>query len=375
MVRALLLLLTLLVTSASAIAVDIPVGADPQALAEKLNPDIFALNPDGSAQYPMINAFTANSASDIARDVADNNWFNLLVYLPFLIAPQVLLIIVIFRFKDRGDGRKPATFMTNHKLEAIWTIIPILALLVVSVPVVKVLYKMELSPSNIDTNDPMQATVIKVTGHQFWWEYDYKGENAIDFGHDIVSNQEPVILVLDRPVLLNFTSTDVNHAWWVPAFAIKKSAIPDRFTNAWFTPKRLGVYKGNCAELCGEGHGIMFISALIVTPAEFDLWRLMQKNRADVDDVWSILQPLDDTPPASDAQLKVAVAKFFAKDQSPGRRFALRYWIDTNYQALHRCPSYPDRKSELDAHEAERKAKIDTLVADFKAPDAPLARQ
>jgi len=375
MVRTFFILLALIVGTRSAMAVDIPADASPQAYAEKFNPDIFALNDDGSPKFPMIHAFGADAASDIAHDVSQNNTFNLLVFLPFLIAPQVLLLIVIFKFRDRGDGRKPATFMTNHKLETIWTLVPCLALIVVAVPVVRVLYNMELSPQSVDTNDTSQATVIKVTGHQFWWEYEYKGETAIDFGHDIVANQEPCMLVLGRPAVFTFTSGDVTHAWWVPAFAIKKSAIRGRGTNAWFTPTRLGVYKGSCAELCGEGHGIMFISAMIVTPSDYELWKTMARHRADTDEVWGLLQPLDGSDPAPDDKLHAAVDKYFATDQSPGRRFALRYWIATNYQALHRCPSYPGRKDELDAHEAERKAKIESLVAALKTSGPPVARQ
>ncbi len=344
---------------------------EPQALAEKLNPDLMALNPDGTPKYPMRNAF-GSPGSDISEQVAANNWFNLLVYMPFLIAPQILLVIVIFRFRERGDGRKPATFMTNHKLEFIWTAIPILALVVVSVPVGKLLYHMELAPANIDTNDPDKATVITITGHQFAWDYEYQAEK-IKVGVDIRQGQEPMIMVKDRPVLLNITSTDVNHAWWLPAMGVKKSAIRGRFTNCWFTPTVLGEYKGNCVELCGQGHGTMFITGLVVSPAEFEQWKILQRDRLDAQAVWDILQPAGDAQPASDADLKAAVAKYLGGHPSDERRYALRYWVAANYLALHRCWGYQAMADDLAKHEDERKKDVDTLVASIAASTSAMA--
>jgi cytochrome c oxidase subunit 2 len=373
MVRLLLVLLALWSFAGIAGAADAAAPAgDVDSYVAKFNPDTFKLNADGTPVYPMKNAFST-PASDIASDVADNNWFNLFVYLPFLIAPQVLLLIVIFRFRDRGDGRKPATFMTNHKLEALWTVIPILALIIVSVPVAKVLYKMELPPEQVDTNDPKQATILKITGHQFWWEYEYKAE-GIDIGHDAASNQEPLVIVKDRVAVLNITSGDVNHAWWVPAFGVKKDAIRGRYTNTWFTPRELGVFKGNCAELCGEGHGVMFISSVVVTPDEFEVWKSLQRHRADTDKVWMQLQPGGGAV-ADEAKLKTAIDKYFEKDRSDARRFALRYWVAANYQALHRSLNFPGMADDLKAHESERRAKIETLVSTIGTDAAPVARE
>ncbi len=366
--RLLLILLLALAVGEKATAADFTANADPASYAEKFNPDIFALDKDGEPLYPMKNAF-GRPYSDIADKVAVNNWFNLLVYLPFLVLPQVLLVLIIFRFKDRGDGRKPATFMTNHKLEALWTVIPILALIVVSVPVAKVLYRMELAPEEINSNDPNQATDITITGHQFYWEYSYKMEN-ISLGLGLRQAQDPMVVVKDRAVLLNITSGDVNHAWWVPAFAVKKTAIRGRFTNCWFTPTETGVFKGDCAELCGEGHGRMFISALVVTPGDFEIWKRVQHDHADTAGVWDVLQPSDESSCGSDDQLKAAVAKYLGKDDCSQRRFSLRYWVAADYIALHRCWTYSTMADELAKHEAERKAKIDRLLADMPMPSA-----
>lgn len=377
MARLLLLALLLLCTrtAVAADSTDPTIGADPQKYADLFNPDFLGLDSEGKPLYPMRNTF-ASPASNISHEVMVNNWFNLLVYLPFLVAPQVLLVIVIFRFKDRGDGRKPATFLTNHKLEAVWTIIPILALLVVSVPVAKVLYHMELVPAEVDTNDPTKAELIIVTGKQYAWGYKYEHEGiTIDGLNPISQAQDPVVLVKGRVASLSITSEDVNHSWWVPAFGVKKSAIRGRYTNTWFTPTEEGVFKGSCAELCGEGHGKMFINSVVVTPQQFEIWKVVQRAKADAGDVWDLLQPASDTQPASDAQLQAAVEKYLKADPSPARRFALRYWVDANYLALHRSWMYPTFADDLRAHEAERKARIDTLVAMVGTPAPAVARQ
>ncbi|MBA3708868.1 MAG: cytochrome c oxidase subunit II [Planctomycetes bacterium] len=335
-------------------------AADVDTYVEKFNPDIFALDADQHPVYAQKNAFSS-PASDIARDVADNNWFNLLVFLPFLILPQVLLLVVIFKFRDRGDGRKPATFMTNHKLELAWTAIPCLALVIVSVPVWTLLYKMELPPANIDTNNPNQATIVKVTGKQFSWMYEYKHEN-ISIGSDAASMQEPLILVHGRAVLLNFTSIDVNHAWWVPAFGVKKDSFKGRFTNTWFTPTVSGVFKGQCAELCGQGHGIMFVSAVVVEPAEFEVYKKLQKHRADTFKIWSLIQQ-EPGVTASDADMQTAIAKYFEKDASEERRFALRYWIASNFTSLRRKPQDQVLHNDINSTYMSKRDRLEHLIA------------
>jgi cytochrome c oxidase subunit II len=337
---------------------------------EKFNPDIFQLDSEGRPVHVMKNAFSS-PASDIAEDVASNNWLNLIVYMPFLILPQILLLVVIFRFRDRGDGRKPATFMTNHKLELAWTAIPCLALVIVSVPVWELLYKMELPPENVDTNNPNQATIIKVIGKQFAWEYEYKHEN-ISVGSDAAGLQEPLVLVRGRTTLLNITSNDVNHAWWVPAYGVKKDAFKGRYTNTWFTPTTLGVFKGNCAELCGPGHGIMFISSVVVEPAEFEVYKTLQRHRADTFKVWNLLQQ-GPGGTASDADLQAAVGKYFEKDASEERRFALRFWIASNFSSLLRKPQDQALHEDVMKTFRSKRDQLERLLA-MAAPAAkPIA--
>ncbi|MBA2480884.1 MAG: cytochrome c oxidase subunit II [Planctomycetes bacterium] len=356
-----------LATAGTSVAAD---TAEVDRYVERFNPDIFQLDENGKPVHEMKNAFSS-PASDIAQDVATNNWFNLFVFMPFLILPQILLLVVIFKFRDRGDGRKPATFMTNHKLELAWTAIPCLALVIVSVPVWELLYKMELPPTQVDTNNPDQATIVKVTGRQFAWDYEYKHEN-ISIGTDAAGLQEPLVLVLGRTTLLNITSNDVNHAWWVPAYGVKKDAFKGRYTNTWFTPTVAGVFKGNCAELCGPGHGIMFISSVVVTADEFDVYKSLQRHRADTFKIWNQLQRgAGET--ASDADLKALVTKYFEKDASDGRRFALRYWIAANFASLRRKPQDRALHDDVIRTFQSKRDQLEQLIATVLSSPKPVA--
>lgn len=290
-------------------------------LVATFNPDLHGTG--GKPTIPMTSTWTA-PASDIASEVLDNFWFSFLVFLPFLILPQVLLLYAMLKFRDRGDGRPSATFMHNTKLENLWTAIPILALAIVAVPVYPLLYKMELPPENAE-----QALNITVRGKSFAWEYDYKRE-GVEVSQDLVSaQQEPVVLIKDVPVVLAITSNDVNHAWWVPAFGVKKDAIFGRYNNTWFTPKQTGAFKGQCAELCGEGHGVMIISAVVVERPEFDAWVALQRFRNPALKVWNAAIEWEQGEP--DEALRKAVADYRTRVGAGGMAdYALNYWMAYN---------------------------------------------
>ncbi|MCK6487867.1 MAG: cytochrome c oxidase subunit II [Planctomycetes bacterium] len=333
--------------AAAAAAPQIPVDEAVQLF----HPDIFATGLNRRPTHGMSDSFTT-PASDIAREVSDNALFNLLVFLPFLILPQVLLIYVIVKFRDRGDGRKAATFVGNHTLEIVWTAIPVLALVAVSVPAWKLLWKMELPPP-----DQAKALVVEVRGKQYAWDYRYQRE-GIDIGQDGAGSQEPLVLEKDRVTVLNITSNDVNHAWWVPAFGVKKDAIIGRYTNTWFTPDTLGVFKGQCAELCGQGHGIMWISAVVVTPEQFSLWRDLQGRRNAALKVWNALKP-----GAAEAELGQALATALAKDASPAARWALRFWIAYHFEAAARRPASGTTAEQVRDQAKAARARLDAALA------------
>lgn len=354
---------------------------------ELFNPNIYSLDASGKHPTHVTRSPFIDPASDIAREVASATWISSLIFLPFLVLPLLLLLYVIFKFRDTGDGRKPATFTGNHTLEIVWTVIPCVALVAVSIPTWFILDHMEAPPMH--AKDRM---AVRVVGKQFAWDYQYLGmykdpkadeKQPIAVGQ-FLGIQEPLVLAKGRTVELHMTSDDVNHAWWIPPFGVKKDCIKGRDTYAWFTPDTLGFFKGQCAELCGDGHGIMIITAAVVEKPDFERWLALQRVKDDTLKVWTAIQP----PPGTeldDKALREAVAGFLAKGRSPERQYGLRYWIACNYATLQRVP--PPKgvalaeifgavktggATEIAAAIAARRAKIDTLIKEL-ATVAPSA--
>jgi cytochrome c oxidase subunit II len=327
----------------------------------KFNPNLYA----GAEAAPMESTFTA-PGSNIAHEVNDYFWFSMIVFLPFLVLPQILLLYVIFKFRQRkNDGRKASTWVHNTKLEIAWTLIPVVALIIVGIPAFPLLYRMELAPENIDGG----ALQINVTGRQFAWDYEYKHE-GVKIGQDLVSSQqESLVLPVGRTVALGITSNDVNHAWWIPAFGVKKDAIMGRFNSCWFTPDRVGFFKGQCAELCGQSHGKMVIGAAIVEESYYAKWLVFQANRNPAQKVWDALVAW--TPGSDDKALRETIAGYRTKtggtadaDQS------LRYWVAYNGESYTRkdpgglkdSPEFAEWQANQ-SNFAARKAKVGEILA------------
>ncbi len=334
-----LLALFALVLAAPASEVAVPPADTVDVYVQRFNPDFLALDGrkavTGVEHTPIFDLTPDNAATDVAKDVAHNTWFSVLVFLPFLILPQVLLLVVIFRFRDRGDGRKPATFTHHLKLEIIWTAIPVLALVVVGVPAWTLLTKMDNPPlSNEARQDPKQCTVISVYGRQFFWEYRYNHEGS-EIGLDAAQLQEPLILAKGRVAELHLTSKDVNHAWWIPAFAVKKDCIAGRSTFTWFRPVKTGAFKGQCVELCGRDHGLMVIYCVVVEEQDYELYHALHAYRGDATKVVNALRPVDGSAP-SEATVSAAVATYLAKHDDRLGRFAARFWLASTLASLER---------------------------------------
>lgn len=361
-----LLLLLFSIVLGAAESVPSPDPAQVDRYVALFNQDLYALDAKRKVVTPITGAFDA-PATDIAREVASGTWFSFLVFLPFLVLPQVLLIFIIFKFRKKDDGRAPATFMGNHKLEIIWTAIPCLALIIVGIPMFDLLYKMEAPPA-----DQRRDMVVEVRGKAFAWDYKYqrlggdlptRREEQYEVGQDVVGMQEPLVLVKDRRVILNLTANDVNHAWWIPAFGVKKDAIKGRYTNVWFTPERNGFFKGQCAELCGQGHGVMLISALVVDEPDFAVWSQAQRHRGDSVRVWSAIGGDEVDAKALDE----AVAAYLAKGGSAQRLFALRYWVAANFVARSRRPGTLSGQQVRDLA-GSRRALLENLITRHAGP-------
>jgi cytochrome c oxidase subunit II len=367
----------------------VPVTVDPvDREVELFNPNIYSLDAHTHEPKYVTKSAFLDPASDVARRVTEVTWFSSLVFLPFLVLPLLLLLYVIFKFRDHGDGRQPATFTGNHTLEIVWTLIPCVALVIVSLPTWFVLDWMEAPP--VKQKDRM---AVRITGKQFAWDYKYLGfykDPKADEKQDIAVGQflgiqEPLVLAKGRTVEIHMTSDDVNHAWWIPAFGVKKDCIKGRDTYAWFTPDTLGVFKGQCAELCGDGHGIMIITSVVVEKPEFDHFIALQRVKDDTLKVWSAVQPPAGTA-IDDKALRDAVSGFLAKGRSAERQYALRYWIACNYATLERVP--PSKgvtiaevfgaakggdEAAIRAAIAVRRAKVDALLKELAVVTPPSA--
>ena len=186
----------------------------------------------------------------------------------------------------RSKHPKPADFHESTTVEIIWTAIPFLILVAMAIPAAGTLIKMEdTSGSDIS---------IKATGIQWKWHYEYVGE-GVDFysSLDAASNRarqtgsgiDPttvpnyllevdnrMVVPIGKKVRLLLTAHDVIHAWWVPALAAKKDAVPGYINELWFKVDEPGVYRGQCAELCGRDHGFMPIVVEAVSQPEYDAW-------------------------------------------------------------------------------------------------------
>jgi len=214
--------------------------------------------------------------------------FWICVVIAVLVFGALAYALVAFKKKD---GVKPATWDHSTTAEIVWTVIPVLILVFIAVPAARALVFIE------DTRD--SALTLKITGYQWKWRYDFVDEGVSlysnlarasnvarqkDSGVDPYS-VENYLLEVDRPLVLPagvkiryvLTSNDVNHAWWVQAFGVKRDAIPGYINEGWFQVDEPGTYRGQCAELCGKDHGFMPIVVEVLPKAEFDAWLAGQK--------------------------------------------------------------------------------------------------
>lgn len=212
----------------------------------------------------------------------------------------------LFRYR-RSKGAKAAHFHEHTTVEVFWTSIPLLILVAMAIPATATLKEMyDTSESDLD---------VMVTGQQWRWQYEYMGEGvsftsslstsreqisgAEERGeHYLLEVDQPLVLPVDRKIRLLMTSSDVIHSWWVPDFAVKKDAIPGFVNETWTRIEEPGVYRGQCAELCGKDHGFMPVVVQAMEEDEFDAWLAQRKQEAEaaasgVDREWSMDELLE----------------------------------------------------------------------------------
>ncbi len=221
--------------------------------------------------------------SGIAAQIYDMHTMMLVICLLIFIGVFGVMFWAVIRHR-KSRGAVAANFHENTAVEIAWTVVPVLILLGMAWPATKTVIAMK------DTSEA--DLTIKATGYQWKWGYDYlqgegegirllsnlstpraqiEGSEAKGVNY-LLETSEPLVVPVGKKVRMLLTANDVIHAWWVPAFGVKQDAIPGFIRDAWFSADKEGVYRGNCAELCGRDHGFMPIEVHVVSAAQYTAW-------------------------------------------------------------------------------------------------------
>ncbi len=229
-------------------------------------------------EYTLQKQFT--STGHTARWMHDKLLLPLCIVISVFVLALLLYAMVKFR---RSANPIPSKTAHNTLIEVLWTVIPVVILLVVAVPSIGLLAD-QYKPA------PKDALTVKVTGYQWYWGYEYPDAGIPEFVSNMLTpekaleNGEPYQLAADnrlvlpagRPIKLIITGADVIHSFAVPSLWVKMDAVPGRLNEKSFTIEKPGVYYGQCSELCGARHGFMPIAIEALPPAQFDQWVLSQ---------------------------------------------------------------------------------------------------
>jgi cytochrome c oxidase subunit 2 len=245
----------------------------------------------GSGQPSPKQMTFQEAVTPIAEQI---HWFhdfvNVIIF-AITIFVMLLMLYVMWRFSEK---RNPVPTKTTHNttLEVLWTVVPVLVLVIIAIPSFKLLYAQYTYP-------PPDLT-IKVTGHAWNWTHEYPDQKiSVDsvmlqdderealIKSGMPANQVPRNLAVDNEVLVPVnkvvhvlvTSSDVIHAWTIPSFGSKVDAVPGRITATWFKAQKEGIYFGQCSELCGKDHAFMPIAVRVVKDRVFDDWVDATKKR------------------------------------------------------------------------------------------------
>lgn len=253
------------------------------------------------AQEPGFEPWQLGFQAAATEVMDDIHWFNnmtlwiITIVTLFVLA---LLIIVMVKFNSKAN---PVPSRTSHNtmIEVVWTIAPILILVVIAVPSFRLLYK--------ELEIPEYDMTVKAIGYQWYWGYEYTDEGMGDLYFDSIMvedgeraevaeargvslNEVPRLLAVDyemvvpvnKTVRLQVTAEDVLHAFAMPAFGVKIDAVPGRLNETWFKARETGVYYGQCSELCGIKHAFMPIALRVVTQEQYDAWAAAAQDDLDV---------------------------------------------------------------------------------------------
>ncbi len=228
------------------------------------------------------------AATEIARDLQWLDHTINIIIIAISLLVTALLIIVMVRFNRRANPT-PARFTHNTPLEIAWTLVPVLILVFIGSFSLPALWKSQVIPTADIT--------IKATGQQWFWSYEYVGEDvAFDSfmlekeqlaaagyapSEYLLATDTAIVVPVGKTIVVQVTASDVIHAWAMPAFGVKQDGVPGRLAQLWFSAEREGVFFGQCSELCGAKHAYMPITVKVVSQEKYDAW-LAQAKSGDV---------------------------------------------------------------------------------------------
>ena len=249
-----------------------------------------ALAAAGSAAAIQSRYNLAPPVTRIAEEIHGLHWMMMAICGVIFVVVFGVMFYSIYAHR-KSKGAVPANFHESTKVEVIWTVIPFLIVIGMAVPATKTVVAMK-DTSNADLT-------IKATGYQWMWGYDYlKGEGeGISMLANLATPREQIegkaprgenylletdnhlVVPVGKKVRILTTANDVIHSWWVPAFGVKQDAIPGFVRDTWFRADKEGIYRGQCAELCGKDHGFMPIVVEVVSAEKYTSWVGEQKKK------------------------------------------------------------------------------------------------
>ncbi|WP_354679167.1 cytochrome c oxidase subunit II [Cupriavidus plantarum] len=225
----------------------------------------------------------AEPVTKIAEQIHWLNWMMLIICTVIFVAVFGVMFYSIFKHR-KSKGAKSASFHESITVEVVWTIVPFLIVIAMALPATKTVVAMK------DTTN--SDITIKATGYQWKWGYDYlKGQgegisfvSTLTTPREQINNEQPksntylmevdneLVVPVNKKIRIVTTANDVIHAWMIPAFGVKQDAIPGFVRDTWFRAEKTGVYRGQCAELCGKEHAFMPIVVRVVSDADYTKW-------------------------------------------------------------------------------------------------------
>ncbi|MGM9928993.1 MAG: cytochrome c oxidase subunit II [Bacillus sp. (in: firmicutes)] len=234
---------------------------------------------------------TLKPAGEVAKMQYDLMLISTLIMVGVIIVVTVIFLIVIFKYKRKGNDKKiPNQVEGSHKLEVVWTVIPIILLVILAIPTVSYTFKLaDTKPMDqkVEEGKVRDALVVNVRANLYWWEFEYE-----DYG--VVTSQD-LVVPTDEKVYFNLTASDVKHSFWVPAAGGKIDTNTDNVNQFYLefdgekADEAANLFYGKCAELCGPSHALMDFKVKTVSKSEFDEWITDMQNATEKPQVEGVL--------------------------------------------------------------------------------------